>query len=93
MMNKEKSYLVKKGLPSAQKYQTVRSGNPNRMSGKGKGVISPTEPTEMSAKKLLNVQHASNPKRMSGKGNFGKINPKAPDRTPASTYVYNGLTR
>lgn len=91
--SREKSSLVHKGLPSAQKYQTTTAGNPKRMNGKGKGVISSQEPTEMSANKLLNVKHASNPKRMNGKGYFGKVNPKAPDRTPASNYVHKGLVK
>lgn len=84
---------VSKGLPAPQKYQTVRAGNPKRMNGKGKGVLSAQKPTEMSAHTLLNVTKESNPHRMNGTGSFGRVNPKAPDRTPASAYVYKGLTR
>lgn len=84
---------VSKKLPSPQKYQTTTSGNPKRMNGKGKGHIFAQKPTEMSAQKLLNITKESNPLRMNGKGSFGRVNPKSPDRTPASTYVYSGLTK
>ena len=75
------------------KYQTTHSGNPNRMNGKGKGYLSAQKPTEMSAHSLLGIRKESNPYRMNGKGSFGRVNPKSPDRTPASTYVYKGLVK
>lgn len=75
------------------KYQTTRAGNPHCMPGTGKGILSPQKPTEMSARSLLNITKESNPNRMNGTGSFGRVNPKAPDRTPASTYVYKGLVK
>lgn len=75
------------------KYQTTKAGNPHQMSGKGKGFISAQKPTETSAKSLLGIKKETNPHRMNGKGSFGKVNPKSPDRTPASTYVIKGLVK
>ena len=66
----------------------VSHGNPNRMCGCGKAVLTGM-PTEMTAKEVLSVRNVSTSQRMSGKGNVGPVNPARPDRLRANSYSRN----
>ena len=72
----------------------VNHGNPNRMTGTGKGVVTGM-PTKMTAKEVLSVRSISTTQRMSGKGKVGPVNPARPDRLRADTYsrTCNGACR